>query len=163
MIIQIKQGNATFTTSAALLFGLRKEEAMNKYPVTVQEMDRVSKEIGLTTGYNDTAMKQICLIKRLGFEVDLAMYEHEVKNINAKIDEAAADNAEAATVIDWIGDAAEIAEKVGAGQKSFVEDMGDSYEYHLSNEFTQPERDKLHQWWNDKYSLPPYSATEPIY
>jgi hypothetical protein len=55
-----------------------------KYPVTVQEMDRVSKEIGLTAGYNDTAMTQICLIKRLGFDVDLEMYEHEVKNINAK-------------------------------------------------------------------------------
>lgn len=51
---------------------------MQKYPVTVQEMDRIAKTIGLTTGYNDRAMKRTCLLVRLGNEPTAELYQREL-------------------------------------------------------------------------------------
>ena len=65
---------------------------MQKYPVTIQEMDRVAKSIGVIH-YNDDAMKKVCLIVRLGFDATAEMYAAELK-ITLRKDEHPADVAQ---------------------------------------------------------------------
>lgn len=76
-----------------------------KYPVTVREMDIIARQIGLTTGYNDAAMKKIALINRLGFSVNMEMYERELRNtleVAERRAEQARQAAEAAEIDEWL-------------------------------------------------------------
>ena len=50
---------------------------MNKHPVTIAEMNKAAKRIGLTD-YNPDAMRAVCLIARLGFEPTVECYNHEL-------------------------------------------------------------------------------------
>lgn len=73
---------------------------MRKSTVTVQEMDRVARTIGLKM-YNDQAMRKICLMVRLGFDATLEMYQREERNTNEA--EQRKQAAEAAEIDNWIG------------------------------------------------------------
>lgn len=106
---------------------------MQKHPVTVQEMDRVAKQIGLTTGYNDAAMKKVVLINRLGFSVTMKTYEAELRHTLTVEQERQA--AEIAADAEWLDtpmtdleidlmaarNMFDIAEQVGQEQKDFAE------------------------------------------
>ena len=84
-----------------------------KNPVTVQEMDRIAKSIGVKS-YNDKAMKQVCLLVRLGYTATFEMYQREFK----LADEAQKrrEQAESTRIAEWLDDGMEASPFISGGE-----------------------------------------------